>query len=522
MANMINYWWATRPKRKLNSVPEVLALLSGLSLDAEWNGQRNTHLSLEAKLEAEGLKRVGERRDQGGSGARTYAAWIQSLGLTFIQQSTGKMKLTLAGEALMNGSNPVEILKGQVLKYQFPSAYSISVRVADRFKIHPFIFLLKLLLDDRLSYLTEEEIAKIVIVEAENETNKCYEYIVKRILQFREAGDNCLADDFFDKYKPSRGPINLAHPYSHLTDTANTLINWLDYTQLIDRNKDSDKKITVLSGKEEEVKAIVADGLPFIADPEDHEKYQRRYGLAPGQRKDSRALNNERSITPKDIAKAQIQRAFISETLKKPIFSINSEIIDKIQSITGYEEKLIEDILLSLYPHGAIGSFLPEYFEMAFNGREEATEFEKATVEIFREIFKYDARHVGPIGLTPDVLLLADDEGYQAIIDNKAYSKYTISNDHHNRMVHNYIENISNYSDSPYPLAFFTYIAGGFGKTFGSQLQKIQEATGINGSGINVSNMIKLIEQSQEKTYSHASLRDLFSVNREIIIGDLL
>jgi hypothetical protein len=88
-------------------------------------------------------------------------------------------------------------------------------------------------------------------------------------------------------------------------------------------------------------------------------------------------------------------------------------------------------------------------------------------------------------------------------------------------MVHNYIENIANYSDSPYPLAFFTYIAGGFGKTFGPQLQKIQEATGINGSGINVSNMIKLIEQSQKKEYTHAALRDLFSVNREIAINDI-
>ena len=88
---MINYWWATRPKRKLNSVPEVLALLSGLALDEEWNGQRRTHLTLEAKLEAEGLKRVGERRDQRGGGARTYAAWIQSLGLTFIHQSSGRI-----------------------------------------------------------------------------------------------------------------------------------------------------------------------------------------------------------------------------------------------------------------------------------------------------------------------------------------------------------------------------------------------------------------------------------------------
>lgn len=32
---MINYWWVTRPKRRLNSVPEVLAALAEISLNEE-------------------------------------------------------------------------------------------------------------------------------------------------------------------------------------------------------------------------------------------------------------------------------------------------------------------------------------------------------------------------------------------------------------------------------------------------------------------------------------------------------
>jgi aspartate aminotransferase-like enzyme len=85
---MINYWWVTRPKRKLNSIPEVLSTFSELSLDEEWQGQRETHLSLEEALEESGLKRVGKRRDQQGGGARTYKSWLISLGLIFIQEST--------------------------------------------------------------------------------------------------------------------------------------------------------------------------------------------------------------------------------------------------------------------------------------------------------------------------------------------------------------------------------------------------------------------------------------------------
>ena len=137
--DMLNYWWVTRPKRKLNSVPEVLAAFADLSLNQEWNGQRDSHLAYEDALEAAGLKRKGERRDQTGGGARTYKAWLVSLGLIFEQESTGKIKLTLAGEAIMNGDSPVDVLTNQILKYQFPSAFSLGrgVQVADRFKIRP-------------------------------------------------------------------------------------------------------------------------------------------------------------------------------------------------------------------------------------------------------------------------------------------------------------------------------------------------------------------------------------------------
>ena len=158
---MLNYWWVTRPKRKLNSVPEVLATFADLSLNQAWGGQRESHLAYEDALEAAGLKRRGERRDQTGGGARTYKAWLMSLGLIFNQESTGMIKLTLAGEAIMNGESPVAILTNQILKYQFPSAFSVGrgVKVASRFKIRPFRFLLRLLDDARVGSLSEDEIA---------------------------------------------------------------------------------------------------------------------------------------------------------------------------------------------------------------------------------------------------------------------------------------------------------------------------------------------------------------------------
>lgn len=519
---MINFWWVTRPKRKLNSIPEVLATFAEISLNQEWQGQRDTHLTLEEALEESNIKRKGERRDQTGGGARTYQAWVASLGLIFTQESTKQLKLTLAGEAIMNGDSPVTVLKNQVLKYQFPSSFSTSrgVDVSRRFKIRPFRFLLRLLMDNDVGYLSEEEIAKVIITNAENETEACYRAVVEKLHAFRNDGDASLDADFFTKYSPKTGTVNPDHPYSHLTDTANTFINWIEYTQLAKRS-DEDRLLRVIPEKIEEVRAILATTPPFIDRPEQHEYFQRKYGIDPKHNKDTRNLTATKTITAKIINEQKVKQAFVSESLKTPITRITPDLVDRITEQTGLDAKFVEEALLRLYPRGAIGSFMTEYFEMAFKGRDEATEFEKATVRLFQEVFGFDARHVGPIGLTPDVLLLSDSDGYCGIIDNKAYSKYTISNDHHNRMVHNYIEGLGNYCSSSNRLAFFSYIAGGFGSNINAQLMRIINETGVHGSAIAVSNVIQMVEKQQTAPYTHAQIKDLFSLDRQVLLTDL-
>ena len=522
---MINYWWVTRPKRKLNSIPEILAVFSTVSLDAQWQGSINLHLSFEEGLEKAGLKRVGERRDARGSGGRTYYAWLASLGLVFTQESTNKCYLTLAGEAIMQGNSPVDVLRNQVLKYQFPSPFSLSpasskTRVTERFKIRPFKFLLRLLEDSRIEYLTNEEIAKIVMVEAENETEKCFEYIVNRILAFRANGDSILADDFFEKYAPSTGKVNPDHPFSHLLDTANTMANWLEYTQYIYREEGG--IIRLLDDKREEVLSIIKEKSPFIDRPEQQEYFQRKYGLDPWHQKDTRNLANTKTVTSRMIDIQKIKQAFIAYSLHRPVRKIATAVCDYVIEITGVDPKLVENTLIECYPKGAIGGFMTEYFEMAFKGTEEAVEFEKATTNLFQDVFGFNAIHLGQTGSksAPDILLLSDEEGYQAIIDNKAYSKYSITGDHKNRMVHNYIEHISNYSEYTQPIGFFSYIAGGFGNQIDRQIQSISEETGVHGSGITVSNMIELVKLQEERPFSHKQIRDIFGVNRQVMLAD--
>lgn len=302
-------------------------------------------------------------------------------------------------------------------------------------------------------------------------------------------------------------------------DLANTIINWLEYTQLAKRE---DGKIAILADKEDEVKSILMDNPNFIDRPEQHEYFQRKYGIDPRHRKDNRNLALTKTITAAMIAKQKVMQAYIAESLERPITQITPQVVDYIIKVTGIDGKTVEDILVETYPNGSVGAFMTKYFEMAFKGRDEATEFEKATVELFQDVFGFEAKHVGPIGLTPDVLILSDSDGYQAILDNKAYHKYTINNDHFNRMVHNYIGNIQNYGVMDRTLAFFSYIAGGFGTNIDKQVRSIVDATGVNGSAMSVSNMIKLVEQHNKVPYSHERIKEIFSVNRQVLMSDLV
>ena len=520
MPNQLNYWWVTRPKRKLNSIPEVLAAFSNVALTVQWSGRRDIHILFEDELERTGLKRVGQRRDHSGSGGRTYQAWLSSLGLIFIQNDTGVPYLTLAGEAIMHGQNPVTVLKEQVLKYQFPSPFGIKTHVAERFRIRPFLFLLRLLMDNRIENLSEEEIGKIVITNADRETDQCYEMVVNKLFAFRESGDASLPPDFLETHKSSRGSVNPEHPYLHLTDTANTMVNWLEYTQLIYRENG---RIRISPDKREEVTNILNQNRPFLQRPEDHEFFQRKYGLDPGHVRDNRNLLNTQTVTTRAIEMQRIRQYFIALSMHRPIARIDQNLIAEIADGTGTTDSLIENVLYREYPHGAVGGFLVGYYEMAFQGRDEATDFEIATTNIFQDIFNFNATHLGQTGRisAPDVMLVSDSEGYQAIIDNKAYREYSVSGDHHNRMVHNYLENIGNYSTSNLPIGFFTYISGGFGANINQQIQSIAEESNIPGSGITVGNMIKLIEKHQENPYTHAEIRRLFGLNRQIQISDL-
>jgi hypothetical protein len=66
------------------------------------------------------------------------------------------------------------------------------------------------------------------------------------------------------------------------------------------------------------------------------------------------------------------------------------------------------------------------------------------------------------------------------------------------------------------------YIAGGFSSSFESSIKNIYAETNINGSGISVVNLIRMIEQQIEKPYGHLLLKNIFSSNKLITSEDII
>ena len=84
-----------------------------------------------------------------------------------------------------------------------------------------------------------------------------------------------------------------------------------------------------------------------------------------------------------------------------------------------------------------------------------------------------------------------------------------------------YIPTYRLYGDTQFPLAFFTYIAGSFGKNINDQLQSIKRPAGVNCSAMPVDILINLAQDYAAKGYDHNDLRAIFSVNREVQLADL-
>lgn len=504
-----NHWFVSRQKRQLTSILQSLVAYSDVCVGKVWD--KDLQLDFEDTLGGRDITEHGalraRRSGEGGGGTRTLFKQMKDLGLVFLEDDNKKCRMTLVGEELVKGNiSFVEAMRLQLKRYQYPSAavWSGSGSVDHSFHVHPFQFMFRLLRDPRLeNMLTMEEMYGIVIHKAVSDSDDVFNDVVDRIIRYRHN----IHDDFV--------PDTDTKTFSNI---ANTFFNYISLTQYIDRGW---KTISVRHGKEVEVDAFIEAEPAFIPHPELTENYQRKYGRGRASR-DLRNFVRENALSQRELNEARIRREYVLLALKTPITGITHDIVEHVSHNTGVDERTVERFLIQNYPHGNIDDFFLSFKELAHMGTAGAREFEDATCEMFRKIFKMRAEHVGPVGNTPDVFVESAEAGYCGIIDNKAYKNgYSITGDHKRVMEDVYIPNYQSYGHTALPLAFYTYIAGSFGSNINSQLAAITNDTHVNGSAMPVDIFINLAQDYAEKGYDHQFLKTIFSANREVQLSDL-
>jgi hypothetical protein len=516
---MINNWMVPRNKRKLHPVVDVLSLFTLQNLGDIWNNDVSRQLDFEAELERYGLKRPGVRRDRGAGGARTYEAWLYNLGLIFKDTTNGVVRTTMAGDELIEGRPPVPVITNLLLKLQYPSPYSVrsGVKINDRFQIRPFRFLLRLLSHPNIEYLTEAEIARFVITEAENETQTCFDHIVQRVLDYRRYGDAILPANFTHLYPSSKtGVRTMQDTIKALLDIANTFVNYLEYSQLVSRHGIG--QVNIPEDKIQEVEAILNDGSSLHAfnrtQQFGQENFQRSFGLAPGQRRDNRNFGGQ-TVTDTIYRQRRVRTELLHIAGTRPIINVDAGLVEEIANRIGYTARQVEDALRGFHPD-TVGVFEANYLEMAVSSREMAREFEISTTDIF-EGLGFASQHVGTSPLNPDIFV-ESPINFSGIIDTKAYRSYSITNDHKNRMVHNYIPT---YQGNHTNMEFFMYVADGFGVNIDRQLREISDDIGIQGCAITARNLLHILQRHQENPINHQHLQVLFTKNGLITLIDI-
>ncbi len=437
-----------RCKRRIRPLDTALmlrAMIIASELGTTWSGDQEQQNTFAKLLDDYGLKSGGTLRDRNSGGSRTYEAQFRSLGLLY--NNGEKLALTHAGEDLVALENTTQTLQRQILKYQYPSAYSLgrNVRIDPEIKVRPFTLLLRLAMDQDLNGLSDRDIM-IPVVFGHNDTKlqECKDLILKA----RTIG--------IENVIPNTGLIRTTKTESNsyekrlkdIKDIANTFKNVLQGVGLIDlKTAAGETRIHPRPG----VMAMVDQTInqPFVDfknKPEDQAtlEYGKRYGAVKDTRrtfmpscapdlytKESLILQRFKESVELPMSDS-ILRKFVNEMQKE--FSMNPETIHEI----------LKPVLLDSNKYA-----LANLVELSRGGLQTAEAFERAIERIFESEFGYEAewagrRRAGPkrVGGYADIYVIETARNICGIIDTKSMETYDLPHADYAKMLHTYIPSV--------------------------------------------------------------------------------
>ena len=490
-----------------------------------WEGNQSVQNTFTANLEKLGLKRPGVQYDPNSGGARTYFSQLESLGLLFTREDKTTW-LTLAGQDLVEGKcSPSQIIRTQLLNYQYPSIYSKSanVKVHSNIKVKPFLFILELLMNEDIQFLTDSE---IIIPVLYGHNSSCFDLCKAKILEYRKSGDLSKVIDNVDEdlYTPRTKGRTKEKALEDFKNIANTCKNYLESCSLViseNLGVGLPKKIVLNEGVLEEIQAVLPNKNTFIS-LNTAESFQRKYG-AWNRTKDNRFLKRgEGSITTK--GQPIIHSLFAEYAGKNLVIDVPEEFVEKAIDY-GFERKLI---LKTIEPYliNALSLYEQTFIELSTGGVKTANAFEKAVKSLFEKCLKYKATHTGQrnrsgsIGGYSDIFIQEPQGRYCAIIDTKASPKYNLSASDYHTMTNSYIPSIKQLEEyRGEEIGFCAYVAGGFDANIDNRIKVTSAQSNFNFAAIKAYDLLKLCQHEIDAVEQY-KITDVFRQKKLLNVGD--
>ena len=550
-------WNMSRSIRDLDLIKSLLPLFKD-SVEGEiWNRNKKIQNKLRKKLQTEYVNKDSRVKIQTNPKSknpgdmRTRGNYLQIHG-SWYSDENNKVVLTQSGKEIVdNPDNFYLQMWSQILRFQYPNPYHVegAQKMDSSFKIFPYRFIVKLLLDKQIQYLDEYEIAYFVL-KTKNQSE--FSQIVKDIIKFRELEQkdhiclrnrknkkgNYLIDEFNKKYRKSvkksaqddpnhtdkqimdkkwKYSLDLAQTFQiHLRLFGNHFVYKSGTIRIIDTKYDF---VVQIIKKYDETFKLVS----FSQEPKSIMDFYNNYGMKfsnmRAARPGKKAASNPRKRVHKVVfAVNEIQ-------LHRPSLS-KSEIIEMVSKFENMGISEIKKIISKnsgLFNFGELDNtiFEKEYRRLSVGGTKEKTtvEFENATRNIFKHfgfkatnetISNRDGGHY-----SMEIFLINGTES--AIVDTKSYGNgFTCSHEMADKMV----QYVNKFKDSPihgkkYDLTFFAYV---YGKKFSneSNFDGIISQTEICGSRISADELLILLKNFDEKKISKKQIWKLFQKNGEI------
>jgi hypothetical protein len=490
-------------------IAKILALFS--SSVAEGGQDKDVQRKFISALKQANLQvgRENETRDPNPGDYRTYRAQMSGFGFVF-QREDSPVCFTKAGRDILDGVPALKVLQTQVIRHQYPSVYSRSrnVEIDAAIRLRPFVFLLRLMKEEKLGrYITSKEGAVAVACA---KTERDHDLVVDLILRSR-AGEDLGALVKLGELrtaKTSEGEVTLAA----LNDISNTMVSGvLGGCMLVVEDGKVDGKARYVHNAEfqDVIDAACTSAFSEIPNADNDESFQRAYGAWDVKKDTAVADPSSGTVSRREGPEVGMIKALYFDFQGDEGIGLagvlSPKFVEQAKAVLGVSEAQVRKALES-YLRYSMQESERDFIRISAGGTTTAMAFEKKIRAIFQDDFSITAYHTGQqkprgrlIGGFADVLLVFQSPLGCVILDAKSTPMYSFPASDC-RAMKDYCAYFSDMPDAPKGAGLLAagFVSCSFSSGAPSRLKEISSNVGVPVFALSADVLLGWIKSGQK------------------------